>query len=312
MEAFRKGQFAKTSVLLAPKTEIIDCEARGYCKGNRPLTNLGKDGVFYIRGVKYQVLPREKGGYIGGGAFGKVWLAERSKDFPFHDIRSHGSDLVSKLLNLPQICIKMFRVEDPSKKKRGDKSCSPTNARREIQLHSRAGHYVQGVMTILAVTPVPADTLHGPVKIHERWVEDVNSTTPGFIGGTPCKETNWVVMAVEVARRGNLRKWTSPLCKKGSSLLSLSEELMMQSPASSDSEILRKLAATETQSVVMAMGEGNETLARGLMYRLLKQIDRLHAHGVLHLDLKPDNILIDKLGHIKLTDFGLSEAGLDQ
>jgi serine/threonine-protein kinase len=31
-----------------------------------------------------------------------------------------------------------------------------------------------------------------------------------------------------------------------------------------------------------------------------------HAHGVIHRDLKPANLLIDKSGHIKLTDFGIA------
>lgn len=42
------------------------------------------------------------------------------------------------------------------------------------------------------------------------------------------------------------------------------------------------------------------------MAECILAIEAVHNLGFIHRDIKPDNILIDKMGHIKLSDFGLS------
>jgi serine/threonine protein kinase len=51
-------------------------------------------------------------------------------------------------------------------------------------------------------------------------------------------------------------------------------------------------------------------MARTYTAEMCLALEYLHSHEIVHRDLKPDNILIDINGHIKLTDFGLSYAGL--
>ena len=49
----------------------------------------------------------------------------------------------------------------------------------------------------------------------------------------------------------------------------------------------------------------SEKLAQFYIAELVLAVESVHQMGFIHRDIKPDNILIDKSGHIKLTDFGL-------
>ncbi|CAD6235671.1 GSCOCG00007962001-RA-CDS [Cotesia congregata] len=49
-------------------------------------------------------------------------------------------------------------------------------------------------------------------------------------------------------------------------------------------------------------------LVKSYLHQLLKAISFCHKNLILHRDLKPQNLLIDDEGHIKLADFGLARS----
>ncbi|XP_054162769.1 cyclin-dependent kinase 2-like [Oppia nitens] len=50
------------------------------------------------------------------------------------------------------------------------------------------------------------------------------------------------------------------------------------------------------------------SLVKSYMWQLLQGLAHCHSHRVLHRDLKPQNLLIDTNGNIKLGDFGLARS----
>ena len=54
----------------------------------------------------------------------------------------------------------------------------------------------------------------------------------------------------------------------------------------------------------------NEVRARFYTAEIVIALEYLHSINVVYWDLKPENIILDADGHIKLTDFGLATQPL--
>ena len=66
----------------------------------------------------------------------------------------------------------------------------------------------------------------------------------------------------------------------------------------------------DLHSLLRSVGSLDQSVCRQYASEIVLALKYLHEQQVIHRDLKPDNCLIDHQGHIKLTDFGLSEEGV--
>ncbi|KAJ1331324.1 serine/threonine-protein kinase RIM15 [Microdochium nivale] len=74
--------------------------------------------------------------------------------------------------------------------------------------------------------------------------------------------------------------------------------------------VMEYLSGGDCASLIKVLGGLPEDWAQKYLGEVILGVEHLHDRGVIHRDLKPDNLLIDQKGHLKLTDFGLSRMGL--
>ncbi|ESW09658.1 hypothetical protein PHAVU_009G145400 [Phaseolus vulgaris] len=70
--------------------------------------------------------------------------------------------------------------------------------------------------------------------------------------------------------------------------------------------ILEFITGGELFDKIIHHGRLSEADSRRYFQQLIDGVDYCHSKGVYHRDLKPENLLLDSLGNIKISDFGLS------
>lgn len=70
--------------------------------------------------------------------------------------------------------------------------------------------------------------------------------------------------------------------------------------------ILEYLPGGDMMSLLIKLDVFHESMSRHYIAECVLAVESVHNLGFVHRDLKPDNILFDAQGHIKLSDFGLS------
>ncbi|KNE71327.1 AGC/NDR/NDR protein kinase [Allomyces macrogynus ATCC 38327] len=70
--------------------------------------------------------------------------------------------------------------------------------------------------------------------------------------------------------------------------------------------IMEFLPGGDLMSMLIKYDTFTEDATRFYMAECIAAIESVHTLGFIHRDIKPDNLLIDQSGHLKLTDFGLA------
>ncbi|KAH3903040.1 uncharacterized protein SCODWIG_01917 [Saccharomycodes ludwigii] len=74
--------------------------------------------------------------------------------------------------------------------------------------------------------------------------------------------------------------------------------------------VMEYLSGGDIASLLKVMGTLPDEWTKQYISEVVVGVEDMHKDGIIHHDLKPDNLLIDSKGHVKLTDFGLSRRGL--
>ncbi|KAL8616216.1 hypothetical protein ACOMHN_058333 [Nucella lapillus] len=76
--------------------------------------------------------------------------------------------------------------------------------------------------------------------------------------------------------------------------------------------LMEYIPGGELFSYLRSMGRFNNGTANFYTSEIVCALDYLHARNIVYRDLKPENLLLDRDGHLKITDFGFAKKVVDR
>lgn len=76
--------------------------------------------------------------------------------------------------------------------------------------------------------------------------------------------------------------------------------------------IMEYVIGGELFSHLRRAGRFNNEVTKFYAAEIVLALEYLHSLNIVYRDLKPENLLIDSTGHIKITDFGFSKRVEDR